>query len=634
MSAFDSVEYMPPSVAMVIETNAAPSSSHSTATTNLSKTKEVIYHVATDSTSGSQAALGPLQMNYAGKTALVRLVDGSAAQSTYQSDHEDADTFNQAVDGNASGGSTSSKGGAYANTDIAEQVLAESTIAVTYAVDFASAQTGTTVFTPDVVTIDLLPATADYIVPNSLRMTWMGHVFEDYDGVIVRDRTPSDPGYVAGQLDYSSGIARIYDYVVSGSPSALSIDSLWTMRQNWTTASVFLRTAAAPIKPTGFVMNVADTMGNALVVNGDLDGKLTGLHVDGKIDYETGVVELQFGDYVLDTSLTADQKLEWWYSADDVGAVQPLKIWRPWPVDPSTLRYNTVSYFYLPLDADLLGIDPVRLPQDGRVPIFRPGGFVVIGNDKQLTTTPNNGQTINFGRVRISRVRVVGANGQVIENGYTVNREAGTMYVADVTGWSMPVTIQNRVEDLVRLADVQITGRLGITRQLTHAYESGESYASSALMLNDLKARVSVLFDQQTWSGAWSDSVIGAIADASYNDALSPIEVTNKGAITERWRLQFTSSTAYNLIGEHVGQIITGQSIVNDCAPINPATGVPYLTIRALGFGSGWTQGQLIRINTVGAIKGVWAVRTVQMGAETVLDDSWTLLVRADVDRP
>jgi hypothetical protein len=46
-----------------------------------------------------------------------------------------------------------------------------------------------------------------------------------------------------------------------------------------------------------------------------------------------------------------------------------------------TIKYNCVVYSYLPLDAELIGIDPVRLPQDGKVPIFRKG---YIGMDLLL----------------------------------------------------------------------------------------------------------------------------------------------------------------------------------------------------------------------------------------------------------
>jgi hypothetical protein len=74
----------------------------------------------------------------------------------------------------------------------------------------------------------------------------------------------------------------------------------------------------------------------------------------------------------------AGNESEPWFDAENVR--QDGKIFRPEPVAASSLRYSAVAYSYLPLDADLLGIDPVRLPSDGRVPIFRPGGFAVVGH--------------------------------------------------------------------------------------------------------------------------------------------------------------------------------------------------------------------------------------------------------------
>ena len=82
-----------------------------------------------------------------------------------------------------------------------------------------------------------------------------------------------------------------------------------------------------------------------------------------------------------------------------------------------------------------------------------------------------------------------------------------------------------------------------------------------------------------------------------------------------------------------MGVVGTG-SINTSTAPINPATNVPYFTLDALGWGTGWAAGNVLRLNTVGAMFPVWVVRTVQQGAESVQDDSFTLLVRGDVDRP
>ena len=623
-------------------TGAGTSSTHSRVSYSTSKTQDTVRHELTDDGAGSFGPDGTI--DYAGRSLLVRFVLKDSKTEGYKSDHENAEDFEESTMASSSaggtdtgGGSSSSmKGGDYADTAVGEQVLAASTVTVTYAETFATTQSHTMSWTPPPVNIDLCPYTADYIVPNSVRFTWMGHVFEDYDGVLVRDRTGADPGIVAGQVDYSSGVARVFDYVVgAGTPATdFTLQSLWTVRQKWTTASIFMRTQAAPLKPSGVVLNLADAQGNAITAIGDINGAITGTHLRGKIDYQFGLLELQFGDFVLDSSLTPEQKAEWWYDPADVGAVQPDKIWRPWPVDPTTLRYNSVSYFYLPIDAEILGLDPVRLPQDGRVPIFRVGSYVVIGHT--ATTPPatlSNGQTIDCARTRLSRVRLVGSDGKTIHTGYTADLDAGTVTVVDASGWLQPVHVQHSIEQLVRLRDVQINGALGTVGQLTHDFPAG-SVVSSAITAPTLRARVAALWDQGSWDGiSWLDTIDGNPATATYDDTRSPIELTNAGALTERFALRFTSSTAFQCIGEHLGVIATGTTGA-DFAPINPVSGDPYFTLRALGWGSGWAAGNVLFLHLVGAITPFACIRTVQMGPPTGIDYSFEVLGRGDVDRP
>ena len=593
-----------------------------------------VHNTVTDNGAGGFIdGLGTV--NYSAKTGTLKVVKFDRTTESYKSDHEKATSFEQAIgDGGASGSSDSTKGGEYGTASVSEEILAASTVVARYRVAPAVPVAKTATFTPPSVAIDLCPYTSDAIVPGSVRFTWMGADYEDFEGVLYRGRTVSNPGIASGTLDYATGIALMWDYVVSGSPTSFTLQSLWTRRSAWKTASIFMRTQAAPIKPTGFVLNLLDTQGNALTAIGDLSGNLTGTHMRGRMDYQTGVVELQFGDYVLDSALTAAQKAEWWYDATEVGAVEAGKIWRPWPVDPTTLRYNSVAYFYLPIDADILGLDPVRLPQDGRVPIFRVGSYVVVGHTGSVgPTTLSNGNVVDCARERLSRVRLVGVDGAVIHTGYTADLDAGLVTVVDNTGWAQPVTVQHRIEDLVRVSDVQIDGTLTFTRQLSHDFPLG-SIVSSAIMTGTLFARVSRLFDQQTWDQAtWADAVDGDPAPATYNASLSPIEVTNLGALTERWVLRFTSSTAFQIIGEHVGNIGTGSTSV-DCAPINPIAGVPYFTVRADGWGAGWAVGNIVRLNTVGAIYPFAAIRTVQQGPAAGIDYSFELLGRGDIDRP
>jgi len=61
---------------------------------------------------------------------------------------------------------------------------------------------------------------------------------------------------------------------------------------------------------------------------------------------------------------------------------------------------------------------------------------------------------------------------------------------------------------------------------------------------------------------------------------------------------------------------------------------VPYFTVPALGWGTGWAAGNALRFNTIGALFPVWIARTIQQGPATAPDDSFTVLIRGDVDRP
>lgn len=620
----------PPKPPVVPVINKSVSGSIKTETRyRTSKMQETVVHTVSDNGSGGLGDNG--SVNYTGKSLNLRLVTLDSATDGYKSDYEDSSSFDNPA---ASGGASSAKGAEYLDNTISEQMLAASTLAVTYSTGAASEVSAQYTFTPPAVTIDLCPYTSDYVVPGSVRFTWMGQVFEDYDGVLIRARTAQSVGFVAGQMNYSTGIATVTDYVVGGPATQFTLDSLWTVRQNWNTASVFLRTQAAPLKPTGFVMNLVDSQGDNITAMAGLDGKITGPHLRGSVEYLTGIVELQFGDYVLATDLTDAQKLEWWYSADDVGAVQPDKIWRPWPVDPTTLRYNTVAYFYLPIDAEILGLDPVRLPSDGRVPIYRVGSTIVLGHKGVLgPLTVSNGQTINMARTRLARVRIIGSDGATIHAGYTADLDAGTLTVADTTDWAQPVTIEHVIEQMARLRDVQIDGTLGIVGQLAHEFPVG-TVVSSAIDAPTLRARVSQFFDQGTWDGiTWSDSIIGNPAPATYNDTLAPVELTNNGALTERFALRFTNSTTFECVGEHVGFIGTG-SINTDFAPVNAVGNAPYFTLRALGWGSGWAAGNVLFVHTVGAIYPFACIRTVQMGEPSGTDYTFELLLRGDVDRP
>ena len=495
----------------------------------------------------------------------------------------------------------------------------------------AAGTTATEVFTPS-ATLDLTPGFRDPIVGGSLSFTVGGRRYFDRQGSLFTDLNLSNGSATsAGSVNYSLGTVTL-TLVNEGAANSGVVQSMSTTQAILQVPELRFRTSAAPIRPGGFTVQFVlsrDGTQTTRTLTADTNGKITATDVKGEIDYETGVVSLRFGEMV--TAAGNEGKV--WYNPAYVSS--DGKIWRPYTAISDSVRYAAVAFTYLPLDASLLGLDPVRLPQDGRVPIFRTGGFAVIGNTASMApATVTNGQTLDTARTRLSRVRVVGNDGLTINNGYTTNLEAGTVTFTDVTGYAQPVTVEHRIEDLVQISDVQISGLLGFTRRLTHDYPVTGTYVSSALMSGDLRSRVSTLFDQGSWDGiSWGDTVVGSPATGTYNDILAPILVTNVGAITERWALRFTTTTAFQVIGEHVGVIATGSTNAT-CAPLNPATGEPYFTISDLGWGTGWSVGNILRLNTVGAQFPVWVVRTVQQGPEAGTNYSFSLLTRGDVDRP
>lgn len=501
-----------------------------------------------------------------------------------------------------------------------------------------SAQSETIAFAP---ALQLVPDVRAAVVPGSVTLAaeagtlaggvwqypgWAG-IWQDSGAGVLRQRKADGSGWLTrGALDYLTGRVTLASWEPGAPNSYQRLGCVTTAGEQISSEYIF-RTAAAPLRPGSLSIQFARAGGGVQTITAHANGSIAATGVLGTVDHQTGLVKLRFGERVV---AAGNEGAPWFFA----GAVDAEgKIFKPAPVAASTVRYTAVAYSYLPLDADLLGLDPVRLPSDGRVPIFRAGGFAVVGHTGRVTAVVSNGQTINCARTRLSRVRLVGHDGVVIHSGYSADLEAGLVTIEDVTGYSQPVTVEHRVEDMVVVRDVQITGELTFTRPLTHDYPDAGSYVSSALVAGDIFARVPLLFDQQTWGNKWQDTPDGAVALASYNAAQYPVEVTNRGAVTERWLLRFTNTTTFDIVGEHVGVVGTG-STGAWCAPINPSAGVPYFEIDPLGWGMGWAAGNCLRLNTVGAQIPLWCVRTVQQGPETVPNDSFTLLVRGDVDAP
>lgn len=286
--------------------------------------------------------------------------------------------------------------------------------------------------------------------------------------------------------------------------------------------------------------------------------------------------------------------------------------------------------------------DPEQMGLGSSLPSVWPGGvtpcvasgdmLVVHHTENTAPTSVIAGATIACGRTSLAAARVWGANGIEITTGFTVDLDAGTVQVVNPSGWSQPVYVRHRIEDVLGCAslDLHDPTRVNFNRPLARAFPAG-TLLSSALPLGDMQAMVVSLFAQGTWTATWQDSRIGGPIAAQFDDVGHPIAVLNRDAITERWAIEFLTSTTYRLFGEASGEIATG-SVNTDLAPLNPATGHPYFTLAATGWSDGWAAGNVLRFNTVGASVPIWVARVVLPSAPGGGADSLTLAIKGNID--
>lgn len=508
-------------------------------------------------------------------------------------------------------------------------------VTVTYRVSDSPTVASET-YTLSQIELDLTKEYAETIVAGSTRFALGSNLYVDRAGVLYRNPSPeTGAGELAGSLDRTTGTVRLSAWETA--TNSVNLISLTTAIAVRPLDYAVWRSPIAPIKPGTVQLRYTEVDGTVRSKTIDLFGGLVDSHITATVEASTGVMTARFGMFKVVADLTPEELLEPWYDPEaivEIGGVD--KIWKPRLVYADSLVYNAVASSIIPPDSTLLGIDAARLSPDGKALIYRTGKLLLVHHTDTITQANlSPTQVIDCGRVRLYRVVIDDANNQRLPASfYTVNRELGTATMAanlDLTGYSGPYSIQHTVADLARTTAVDINGTLTLNKQLSHDYPADDSYASSVLFIGTLQARYTNLFAQATWTSVWSDTRIGDAPLAQYNDTAYPVQVSNSGAYKDRILIKFTSSTAFQVIGEQLGVIATG-NINENCSPVNQLTGQPYFTIDYLGWGAGWATGNCVRFNLIGANYPVDLTRAIQPSDPTGLDDSVELLFIGNVD--
>lgn len=511
------------------------------------------------------------------------------------------------------------------------------TIQVKYRDTSGSGSSSTTV-TADKLKFDLTQGFDEQILSSSVRFKLGDDTFVDRTGLLYRNMdSATGSGTQSGVIQYGTGVIELESWTPN-------VDNLITLQSLTTTTDmlpinhVSFRTPTIPIRPGSLTVVVASLEFGQLTLTANEAGIIETDEAHGKINYETGFVDIYFykktkkSDHpeIVDEDWY-DPLLDYTDSGNTVWVNAP--VW----IDATSVRYNAIAYTYIPLDSEILGLSATRLPPDGRVPIFRVGDIGVIASSK-LQQLPSHvaGQTYDLNDQRISWCELEDSNGvKVPYDMYTVNYDYGKVTLSGdfaLNSLVAPISAAYRYQDMGLINDVQINGQISLTKPVTHNYDADNSIVGSALVVGDMQSRYTSKFVQETWNSIWQDNSNNSSINANYNDALYPIAVTNKGAIQERWAIVFTDTTNFRIIGEVSGQIGTG-NINADCMPINPVTNKPYFVIKKEGWGAGWANGNVLRFNTIAAMYPIWCIRTVKQSEPTTLSDNFQIMYRGDIDR-
>lgn len=491
-------------------------------------------------------------------------------------------------------------------------------------------ETVTEELTLDTYYVDINPYYNEDIVPNSVRLRLGERIYIDRDGSLYTDIDElTGAGRYAGTINYNTGEAQFTLWEEGIAPS-LRVESLLTVIDAKPITEIVFRTPSAPVATNGLQIVATRLNGTQITGVANADGEIVGDGISGSINYQTGVVRIDFGKW----DEADNYRDEEWF---DPSLIFDEKIFLPNPVLAPTVRYNAVLVASMPVDEAYIGIDTVRLPSNGKVPLYRKGELVVLHrlDEHYLPDAPPMGLEILFNDTRINEAWLEDRKGVRIPcEQYEVDRVAGVLCLTNnnFVDYEWPVKAVARIEDQLQIADVQVNGELTFNRPLSHDYPAG-SLCSSMLFFGDLQARYRNIFTQSYWDGVYRDyRESGQATNWQYNDTEYPIKLTNADAVQQRWAIVFDTKTTFKVYGEHLGQVAIGSTNA-DLAPINPNTGNPYFTLLAAGWGQGGQEpNDVLRFNTLGANHPVWIARTVEQSEPTNRGDQFTIRARGHIN--
>lgn len=194
-----------------------------------------------------------------------------------------------------------------------------------------------------------------------------------------------------------------------------------------------------------------------------------------------------------------------------------------------------------------------------------------------------------------------------------------------------------RMGDLLRVSDRSSTGGPGNEEwvQLS-AIAYGSDFATVDLATplanacGTASTVVSSVLEQAVVAGSVSAPVLSSAGGSLDAATVGNLVAHNKGAVQENWTLSFTSASGFTVSGNGVGALASTGSISADYAPLNPATGSPYFTIKAIAWGGVFQANDTVSFTTQPAAIPVWYRRQVPAGTFSLANDYASLALHGE----
>lgn len=194
-----------------------------------------------------------------------------------------------------------------------------------------------------------------------------------------------------------------------------------------------------------------------------------------------------------------------------------------------------------------------------------------------------------------------------------------------------------RVGDVVRVSDRPSTGGAGNEEWVS---VTGIAYGTDFATVDISPALANGYAISNTLvSGVYeTPSVVAGVTGVSVTSAggsfdsatVGNLVAHNKGAVEENWTLIFTSATTFTVSGNTVGTLASPGSVSADYAPLNPATGTPYFTIKAIAWGGSFQANDTVTFATQPAAIPIWYRRQVPAGTFSLANDFTSLAIHGE----